>query len=356
MDSTVLIVAGGTGGHIAPGIALAEELIKQEKKLVFLSLERNRQYPDLIRPSFPVEFYKAPSLSGIKNKLIFPFMLVSSMFRVRGIIKKFGITSMICMGGYSTVPAALYASLFRVSLFLCEQNAMPGKATVLFGRFADQIYLNFPDRSGKLKKFSEKSVIAGNPLRTSILNQAKRGKKETKNLSVLVLGGSQGAVQLNEMSAAAIPQTKGVNWTIQCGDNNIEAMQKTLAEHGIQDAELFGFHSDIHRFYRNADVLICRAGAGVLSEGCLFGLPMILIPYPYAADDHQKKNALYLEEKGAAFVISTKENNPDELINYLKRLQTNSKLRESMGKASLASSKKEASETIVKSILERIQA
>ena len=354
MKKSILIVAGGTGGHIAPGIALAEEFKKRNENVVFLSLERNRQYGDFQRADFPVAFYNAPSLSGsFKKKLLFPFLLAASFFSVMRIVRKYNVYASVCMGGYSTIPAILYFIVFRLPYHLCEQNAVPGKVTKLFAKFAENIFMNFPDGTGKLDRYENKMHMTGNPVRASILKEAEvQNTRKKKTLSILVLGGSQGAVQLNEMSLAAIPHLKDVEWTIQCGEKNIDAMQSQLKENSIEGITLFGFHSDIHTFYRNADILVCRAGAGVLSEGCIFSLPMILIPYPYAADDHQKQNALYLEKNGAAFVISTKDREPENLIQCITRIQNDEKLLQSMRNASKNCAKKDASKLIAEKILE----
>jgi len=352
----ILIVAGGTGGHISPGIALAEEFNKKQIDTVFLSLFRNEKSPDLKNTAFPVEFYNAPSLSGpLLHKMLFPVKLTVAIFRAFAIFVKYNVNSVVCMGGYSTIPAVVAAIVRRLPVYLCEQNAMPGKVTYLFGRFAEKIFLNFPDSSGRLESYQSKCFMTGNPVRKTILDLAEKKKNVSKKmsgeLSVLVLGGSQGALQINKMAAAAIPALAQMRWTVQCGEKNIESMKQLLLEKNITDVDLFGFSTNIHEYYNNADVLVCRAGAGVLSEGCLFGLPMILIPYPYAADNHQRENALYLEKKGAAFVIDTKDTEPDDLISMLNRLRQNKNLRSEMSRAALECGMNEASEKITETIL-----
>ncbi|MCR9143175.1 MAG: glycosyltransferase [bacterium] len=391
-QSVYLIIAGGTGGHIVPGLGLALEFAAAGDPVHFLSLEKNRGYADFKDAPFPVHFYGAPPIRKSPSALLaFPFRFARALWRAAALMRKHRVSCVIGMGGYSIFPGVLAARLSGVPYYLCEQNAIPGRATRLFAGGARRIFLNFPvaaaHQSGAFA--GERALLAGNPLRPQLkaiaeenraaskkkgAGSARPGKKKSAaksgargrgkakdGLTVLVLGGSQGAAQINAMVAAAIPQLAsgsgnqaGANsnpnsktktktksnakkksrahtqtgpvarWMIQCGEKNLDQMRALLPENRFGNVTLFGYHPGIADFYREADLLIARAGAGVVSEALVFGLPMILIPYPFAADNHQLGNAEYLRDGGVAHCISTRETDPAELIEVLRRWSADS--------------------------------
>ena len=363
---TVLIIAGGTGGHIVPGLGLALEFAQSTQPaydVLFLSLEKNRTYADFADVPFPVHFYAAPPITKQPLALLeFPLRFARALWQAWRLLRAHDVSFVIGMGGYSIFPGIVAARLTGVPYYLCEQNAVPGRATRLFAGGARRIFLNFPVAAKhQTADFTEgRVVLAGNPLRPKlrlsagtqpgasgrskkaavgntkktkqIVRKQKNGQKiksklkinrrgAAEDLTVLVLGGSQGAAQINAMVAAAIselsPRPVG-RWIIQCGEKNLEQMRAQLPPKKYPNVTLLGYHPAIHEFYRTADLVICRAGAGVLSEALVIGLPMILIPYPYAADNHQLANAVYLSERGVAHCISQTGTEPAELIHVIR--------------------------------------
>lgn len=362
MSRTIVIIAGGTGGHIVPGLGLARELEKSFN-VHFLTLGKDRQYADFADLPFPLHTYDAPPIKrNVRELLTFPLRFVKALLTARKLLREVRADLVIGMGGYSIFPGITAAVLGGVPFCLCEQNAVPGRATRLFASKAKRVFLNFPVTSEKYKlSAATPAVIAGNPLRPKILEFAgkkagrgskkKAAKKKTaqgKALTALVLGGSQGAAQINAMvvQAAGVFSGREVRWIVQCGRAHVEEMQQRLPKGQFPHVELLGYHPGIHEFYKQADVLICRAGAGVLSEGLVFALPMILVPYPYAADAHQLANARYLEAHGAAVCLDQRDEDPALLIETLRTWMQKPALRKAAAKASADLARPDASERI----------
>lgn len=366
----VLIIAGGTGGHIVPGLGLALELdARVAGRTFFLSLVKNREYADFQSQRFPIHFYDAPPIAKRPAALLrFPPRFFRAVLVARHLLRSERIGLVVGMGGYSIFPGLVAARLMGVPYCLCEQNAVPGRATRLFAGGARRVFLNFPVAPEHRRSFaSEQLVFAGNPLRPALRELAQKTRMKAasrtpkRRLNVLVLGGSQGAAQINAMVLAAIQafarakagaaQIVG-RWTIQCGEKNLSGMQAQLGE--IQSAaqiELLGYHPRIADFYADADLIIARAGAGVLAEALAFGLPMILVPYPFAADNHQLANAGYLEAEGAAACIRTRGTDPQELVEILSRWHADGEL-ESRALRSAGLAMPDAAQTIADSLEE----
>lgn len=330
----ILVVAGGTGGHISPGIAVAEELIRSGHEAFFLTLEKNKKYAGFNDAGFPVFTYNSPPVS-LKSAILLPFRWLASMIQAGKIIRNEKIDAVLLMGGYPVVGAALAAWRSKVPVDLCEQNAMPGKANTLLARFARNIYLSFPD---KAKRFGKRHVIlTGNPVRFHPGIQEETGQKAGqkvrphhppgpgRKITLLVVGGSQGAVQISNMVFQLIseyPELAGhFRFQIQTGVNNEQLYKDKFAQlNAGPHIEIFGFSNEMDRRYKEADLLICRSGAGVLTESFMYGIGSILIPYPFAADNHQLYNAKAAEEGGAAYVIGQKSEDPAELARILQSI------------------------------------
>ena len=268
------------------------------------------------------------------------------------------------------IPALLAACLLRRPYVLCEQNAVAGLGTRLFARGARALFLNFP-LSHELKGL-EPSMIhqKGNPLRSQILRFYKsqregnslsfhESKKESPlkrdgELHVLVLGGSQGALQINRILLQIVPRlSEDFHWTLQCGSSHFKEMSEALSPYDHLHLKLIPYSpsTELGKLYTQADILFCRAGAGVLSEALCFALPLVLLPYPYAADLHQEANAAYLEENGAALVSRQKDTRIEPLLKILKELKEKPQKRRAMSEAALSLALPHASADIAQFIL-----
>ena len=362
----VIIVAGGTGGHIVPGIALAQEFVKNNINTSFLTLYKNNDYPDYkLLKQIPIFFYNIrefPKISKPFSIIKFPFFLFLSIIRVFIIFKKNKITDIVGMGGGPTFPALLVALLTKKNIFLCEQNAVAGKVNRLFYKKAKKIFINFPvvnfDKNFNLTK---KILQLGNPIRQSIINESQNitGKNLIKNINsinILVLGGSQGAKQINEIISKIIKSFKDklkteLFWNWQCGILNYEELNKAFNSKNYPNINLVAYEPNIEKLYNKTNIMICRSGAGGVSEALCFGIPLLLIPYPFAADNHQELNANYLVKNNAAFVFPQKDTDKSKLEKTLIDLIEDNEKRMKMGEAALKLSKPNAAENIVREIL-----
>ena len=358
----ILILAGGTGGHIVPGIALAQELQGRGFTAHLLTLNKNRNYSDLQGCPFPVHYYAAPPLPrrifSIASILFMPRFLYALGQTLR-LCRQLKIGLVSGMGGYPMLPGLVAARILHLPYCLCEQNAVAGRASRLFASKAEAFFINFP-LTHKIRLASHKIHQIGSPLRPqftqALQKRCKRAKfKLTKPWHILVLGGSQGALQINALALQILQATNTqFRWTIQCGEPHWQQFQYELRQrvpHPRQKhVKVIAYTTDIAQLYAQAHLLICRAGAGVLSEALCFGLPMLLIPYPYAAEGHQEANAAYLAQAGAALVFKQKHSHAEQVQQALLQLSQTPKRLLAMRQAAFALAMPQASENLGKFI------
>ncbi len=322
--SKVLIIAGGTGGHIYPGLSLYQVFHRfSSEDVLFLSIPRNKNYKELTKLN--LYFYNAPRFS-FKRKDLFLFLplFFIAFLKVFYIIIREKVDILVGLGGYPTVPALLAGILLRKNIYMCEQNVIPGKVTVFFSKWARKIFFTFPPEEKYQIHFKDKIVLTGNPFREDLYKKAISIKRTSKSpQTIFITGGSQGARQLNEMLLNLWKKypdfSKRYNWIIQTGGEHFSKYSEEIKRLSFsKNIHAFDFSHNIYQYFEKSEILICRAGAGNISEGILFSLPMILIPYPYATDNHQEANARFVEKVGCAEVILTKTNEPEILQEKLK--------------------------------------
>jgi len=350
MIRSIVVASGGTGGHISPGIALAETLVEHKEKykmdfILIHSVKRNLNNPDLQNPPCPVIWHDSPRLSKW-NFLIFPILFLKNLIITFYSFRKFKVDAVISMGGYSSLPSLIYALLFRKKIFLCEQNCVVGRVNKLFWRFADKVALSFP--LAKPNDLKRNWKVIGNPVRKKIIpNISVKVNKEfserkKEKLNVLVMGGSQGSRQINNMVIRSMENdeiAKKINFRMLTGTSLYEEAKKKSAK----NLDLISYSIDMKSHYEWANLVIARSGAGVLSECTIFAIPMILIPYPFAADNHQEANARYFETNGAAFVISRRDEDEAELVSLLLSFLSDMEILNEASKKSLSLSRVNAS-------------
>ncbi|MCZ8342950.1 MAG: UDP-N-acetylglucosamine--N-acetylmuramyl-(pentapeptide) pyrophosphoryl-undecaprenol N-acetylglucosamine transferase [Leptospira sp.] len=342
MSGSIIIAAGGTGGHISPGVSLAEVLVEKGEQFgfdrVYLhSLIRNKDNPDLLSPPCEVLWHHIPQLGGLRT-IVYPFLFIFPFLKTVFLFKKLKVEAVIGMGGYSSLPAILYAIIWRKKLYLCEQNCIPGSITRRFHGFAKAVALSFPLAQGQ-KQFGK---VIGNPLRKRILPEhmgirTNENLHENKknNLNVLVLGGSQGARQLNQMILKAM-ENKDISAKYKFRILTGTSLYDETKSKSKENAEIISYANDMKPNYEWANLVIARSGAGVIAECLVFGLPMILIPYPFAKDNHQKENALFVESNGAARVIHSTSDDPTPLVKILLEWKEQFEVLKEMGHQSLS--------------------
>ena len=318
----ILVMAGGTGGHVFPGLAVAKELSAKHGYEVLWLGTRERMEAELVPAhGFRIEFIKISGLrrNGILRKLAAPFTIARAVFEALKIIRKFRPDVVLGMGGYASGPGGIAARLCGIPLVLHEQNASPGITNRILSKIADRVLLGFP---GAIDKKTAEYI--GNPVRAEVvaLNAALPKDFNHPELNVLVIGGSLGAKALNDLvpKAVEIADRNGANIHIthQTGKGNSAGVEAVYRELGVENCTVTDFISDMASAYAAHDVIICRAGALTLAEVSAAGMPAVFVPLPTAVDDHQTKNARYLSDKGGAVCMPQSELTPEKLAAILK--------------------------------------
>jgi UDP-N-acetylglucosamine--N-acetylmuramyl-(pentapeptide) pyrophosphoryl-undecaprenol N-acetylglucosamine transferase len=313
----LLITCGGTGGHIYPGIAIAQK-IKIEVENIFFVGSQKRMEKDLVtRENF--KFY-AIEVSR-KN----PIVILWGFFQALQLIIKLKPDKILATGGYVTVPVILAAALLRKKIFIQEQNRLPGKVNRFLSFFAETVFSGYPDNQ---KYFSKKAkfLFTGNPLRKHLQNLTIPNQKP---FHLLIMGGSLGAKAIDE-------------WVLR------NQSQLTFEYTHINANN---YIHDMRPVYQKTSLILCRAGAMTLTEIAVLGIPAILIPYPLAADDHQKVNAQYFETVGGAFVYEQNELASDHVIQKILELKNNTEKLNQMSLAMKKTARTDSAEIIANSIL-----
>ena len=296
----VLIMAGGTGGHIFPGLAVAAELSARQVPVLWLGAHGGLETKLVPQHGVAIETL---AISGMRGKglitvLMTPLRLLRAVLAARRVLQQHRPRSVLSMGGYVAAPGGIAAWLARIPLVVHEQNAIPGTTNRLLARFARQVLTGF---AGAMPQ----AQWVGNPVRAAIAAlapPAQRWAQRSGPLRVLVLGGSQGARSLNTMLPAMFQHQADKGPFLirhQCGANHADATRAAYAAAGI-DAENTPFVDDMAAAYAWADLAICRSGALTLAELSAAGLGALLVPYPHAVDDHQTRNAEAMVGAGAA--------------------------------------------------------
>lgn len=321
----MLIAGGGTGGHLYPGVALAEEVTTRQKgnEVLFVGTSRGieaRVVPDL---GYRLELIDVAGLKGKGARGLFRGMmrLPVALMQSLSIVRQFDPDIAVGVGGYASGPVILAAWLLRKPIAVLEQNTVPGVTNRVLSRLADSIYVMF---ESSRRYFPERKVVAlGNPIRRQLLDNFLRSKIESNaRFNVLILGGSQGAHALNLRMVEAAGHLTEVKERLQIvhqtGKNDEELVAKGYADLGME-ATVSAFIDDMSDAYRRADLVICRAGATTLAEVMVAKKASILIPYPYATDNHQELNARTMVEAGASIMLLEKNLDgrrlADEILN-----------------------------------------
>lgn len=317
---TALIMAGGTGGHIFPGLAVAQALREQGWRVHWLGVPESME-EKLVKPqgfAFEALNFGGVRGKGLLVKLKAPFRLLKACVQAYKIIGRVQPNVLVGFGGYITFPGGLMAALRGKPVYLHEQNSIPGLANKLLGKFAKRVFTAFPD-------VLPKGEYIGNPLRAEFTQQdapEHRYHGRSGVLQLLVVGGSLGAKALNEIvprALALIPEEKRPQTIHQSGTKQIEALQKNYIQADVQ-AELTPFIENTAQAYAKADVIIARAGASTVTELAAVGAPALFVPFPFAVDDHQTTNAQFLVKAKGAWLIQQKDLSAQQLADWLMSL------------------------------------
>jgi len=357
MIERIMVAGGGTGGHLFPGLAVVEELRRRIHNLEvrFVGTARGIEARILPGRGESLDLLQVTPLKGQGLGARFSSLarIPGAMMEASSLIRSFQPDLVLGVGGYASGPVLLAASLTGRPTALLEQNAHVGMTNRILSRFVDRAYIAFDHVAGV---FGEtKSRLTGNPVRREFVEHARRALAdpegfESRARTVLVLGGSQGARKLNEDVPRALAQAGVADRNLcvvhQTGESMRDEVEKTYKALGI-DAQVVTFIDEMARAYSNAALVVARAGATTLAELCAIGRPSILVPFPFAADDHQAKNAAALEEQGAAICIRESELEVDALGTLVARLLDDRAKRQAMSLAAREHGRPDAAATIV---------
>jgi len=302
-DRTLLVMAGGTGGHVFPGLAVARALRDEGWRVVWLGNRSGMEATLVPKHDIPMEYIQFGGLrgKGLVTKLLLPLNLLRAFWQSIGALRRVKPDVVLGMGGYITFPAGMMASLLGRPLVLHEQNSIAGLANKVLAKVADRVLCAFPDALPD-------SEWTGNPVRAelaAIPEPASRYDHRTGPLRILVVGGSLGAAALNDVvpkALALLPEATRPAVKHQAGAKQIDQLRANYVAAGVA-GETVPFIDDMAAAYADADLVICRAGAMTVSEVAAAGVAALFVPFPHAVDDHQTTNASFLSKQGAALLV-----------------------------------------------------
>jgi len=324
----IWVGAGGTGGHISPAAAVADKLKSKGCEIVFFTLPRNRDYPDLKSRSDQYKnlvFYNAPMFVASPLKMFKFFKDLLLCWHTLNLEAKKGRPdAVIGFGGYPSFPLVLWAKFKSVNLYLHEQNSLFGRVTRLMARYAKKVFLSFPARPR-----IGNEVFTGNALRdqfdvSSVSKEASKKKTFSTVKNILIIGGSQGARDLNNLYIAMINNHafSKIKICISTGPDEFE----TIKNQSRKQDSVLDFITDMPQKMSTADLIISRAGSGLIFEILWARVPAVLIPYPFAMDDHQKENAWQLSREELAELIDIRPFDADRTVSTIVDLINSGKL------------------------------
>ncbi len=351
----LLIIAGGTGGHIFPALAVADQLVKQGVNIHWLGSKIGLEQ-QLVPDHYPITYISAKRLrgKGWKTYLLAPLQLLYVIWQAWRVIRRIKPDVVLAMGGFVSGPGGVAAKLAGKKLIIHEQNAVAGYSNRILSHIANARMSAY---QGVFAKRLPTHLI-GNPVRQSIVDAAQQVRNFTEGkLKILVLGGSQGAHGLNEKIlnfVASFPRNPELEWWHQSGKNDYNLVLET--HRSLKStAKVEPFIQEMVGAYQWADLIICRAGALTLAEITCMELPSILVPFPAAVDDHQWKNSLNLQAANAALLVREKALNTSQLSQWINAFLENKGLLAEMGAHAQQLAKPEAAEMAAKIILDLLE-
>jgi UDP-N-acetylglucosamine--N-acetylmuramyl-(pentapeptide) pyrophosphoryl-undecaprenol N-acetylglucosamine transferase len=316
-----LVMAGGTGGHIFPGLAVAEALRERGWRVHWLGAPGSMESRLVPPRGFSLETIDFGGVrgKGLKTLFLLPLRLLRAFWQALQVVRRVKPDVLVGLGGYITFPGGMMGTLLGKPMVLHEQNSVAGMANKVLAGIADRVFSAFPN-------VLKKAQWVGNPLRAGFLNQAapeQRFAGRSGPLRLLVVGGSLGAKALNDtvpQALALLPEAQRPTVLHQSGEKQIDALRASYAAAGVT-AELTPFIDDTAQAFAEADLIVCRAGASTVTEIAAIGAAALFVPFPFAVDDHQTTNARFLVDAGGAWLVQQKDLTPQSLADRLKSLQ-----------------------------------
>lgn len=318
------VAGGGTGGHLFPGIAIAEEFLQRDpdNAVLFIGTSQGLEARIVPQLGLPLQTIRVKGLKGKKlaGKLRSLMLLPGALLESRSCLRRFNADIVCGVGGYVSAPAVTAAVLQGTPAVIHEQNSFPGLSNRILGRYTDRVFISY-EQSARFFP-GDKTIFTGMPLRRTLLEQRMPDRDSV--FTILVLGGSQGSHEINAAMADAAPHLalcrERLRIIHQSGAADADMLAAAYARYGL-NAQVVAFINDMSTAYGGAHLVVSRAGAATLAELALCGRAALLIPYPHAANNHQKKNARVLVERGAAQMLLSRELTGETLAQALLRAE-----------------------------------
>lgn len=351
------VAGGGTGGHVFPGIALAEAFLSlcPGGFVSFVGTEGGLEAKAVPARGFEIDFVPAGQIRGKGAKgLRGAARMIGGLGAASSVVRRRRPDLVFGVGGYASVPVSLAAWGFRIPLFLQEQNSIPGRSNRALGRLARRVYTGFEESVSRFP--AGKAVPTGNPVRREIVEAAAAcgGRFPGGPFTVFALGGSQGARAINDlvvdMARTAKREERPIRFLLQTGPSGFPGVEETVREEGLP-VEPVPFTERIGEWFPRCHAVLMRAGALSLAEAALFGRPCLLVPYPFAADRHQERNAVEFCSAGGGLWMRQEEASPDRVLKALEAWAQDPEALRRTGERAARFARPGAAESIVRSVL-----
>jgi len=349
-QTRVLIMAGGTGGHVFPAMAIAKCLQQEGVIVEWLGTKRGLESTLVPSAGIPLHYISVTSWrrEGFIKRLLGPFFLLAALYQSLQILRQFKPNLVLGMGGFASGPGGIAAWMLGIPLIVHEQNAVAGVTNRILAHFAKRVLAGFPQGFPK----TVKAIWTGNPVRqelSQVIAPKLRFQDRSGPIRLLIVGGSQGATALNQLCPKAlelIPEARRPEVWHQAGGANQQPTLDLYATAGVK-ARVEPFIEEMGKAYAWADIVLCRAGALTVAELAAVGVGSILVPFPFAVDDHQTHNGRFLEEVGAAKLIQQKTLDPTKLAEIIIGLSEDRQALLKMAEAAREVAKPRASEQVL---------
>lgn len=351
----LILTGGGTGGHIFPALCVAEEFLStyRDSNVLFVGAEGGMEEKLVRDRGFPLKILKVRGIRGkdvketVKN-LILAFSIIPSCIRI---LREENPDAVIGFGGYASGPFVFTASIMNFITAIHEQNSIPGLTNRVLGKFVDRIFISFAESARFFNK--DKTIESGMPVRKSLIDLQPVDQR-SERFTVLIIGGSQGARTINKMMIKMVDEFDWIKNEVylihQTGKWDKNMVEEKYRSSGVE-AEVYEFIDDMEKIYPRVDLVIARAGASTLAELSAIGKPSILIPYPFAAGNHQVFNAKKFYIAGAGEVILESELTPEKLAETLKSIMRSPEKQKKMGENAKALFKRNSARIIVENVV-----